>query len=278
MPSAMPDATRVGRTALSVIDLAETVVFYRDVVGLTVVERRDGGATLGTDGTPLLELTAAPDAPPRPDSAAGLFHVAFRFPTRAALGAALERVRDGWTLDGASDHHVSEALYLSDPEGNGVELSRDRPRESWPHDADGSVEMKTLPLDIEDLVAASDGGTTAPPGTDVGHVHLEVTSLPDARAFYVDALGLNRRQERDAALFVAAGDYHHHVGLNTWNGRTDPAEGRGLEWIELLLPTADALAAVRKRLDDHGVAVTARDDGFEVTDPDGITLWLRAVD
>ncbi|MFB6161524.1 MAG: VOC family protein [Haloferacaceae archaeon] len=273
----LPPSTRVGRAALRVADLGATVAFYRDVVGLAVLREDGEGATLGVEGTALVELRADADAPDRPGDAAGLYHVAVRLPSRGALGDALERVREHGRLEGASDHRVSEALYLADPEGNGVELYRDRPRSEWPVAADGTVRMDTLPLDRDALAAAADGGSSAPSGTDVGHVHLEVTSLPAARAFYVDALGLRVRQAWDSsALFLAAGDYHHHVGLNTWQGRSTPATGRGLAWFELVVPDAAALDDARARLRTHGADVTPVEGGIAVADPDGIAVRLVA--
>jgi catechol 2,3-dioxygenase len=277
----MPDTgtihpeTTVGRVALTVADPDGLATFYETVVGLVVHDRTDERVVLGDGTTPLLELVAAPDRPERGRDEAGLFHLAVRVPTRAALGAALERVEAGARLDGAADHHVSEALYLSDPEGNGVEIYRDRPRDEWPETADGRVQMDTLSLSLDALRAESDGGERVPAGTDVGHVHLEVTDVEAARSFYVDTLGLRLRQEMRGALFVAAGDYHHHLGLNPWRGRTAPQRGRGLAWFELRLPDAAALAAVRERLEAADVAVTDRDDGIVVTAPDDVSLRLR---
>ena len=273
---ALPAGTAVGRTALVVSDLDSVSAFYRDVVGLAVQHREGGRATLGAGGDPLLELTEDPDAPPRSPESAGLFHNAFRVPSRAALADALDRIGEAWELTGASDHRVSEALYLDDPEGNGVEVYRDRPREEWPIGEDGHVEMDTLPLDLEGLASEARGEASAPPGTDVGHVHLEVSDVPTARRFYAGALGMNVRQGWGPdALFVAAGDYHHHVGLNAWNGRSSPLEGRGLDWFELALPDEGSLAAARERFEDAGVEVTDGEQGFEVYDPDGIPVRLR---
>ena len=272
----LPPGTAVGRTALVVNDLETAVGFYRDVVGLAVRDRRAERATLGAGGDPLLVLGEDPEAPARPASSAGLFHTAFRVPSRAALGDALCRIRERWELDGASDHRVSEALYLDDPEGNGVEVYRDRPRPEWPTDADGGVEMDTLPLDLDALADDAAGEPAVPSGTDVGHVHLEVPDLSAARRFYVGTLGTNVRQEwGPSALFVAAGDYHHHVGLNTWNRRSEPRAGRGLDWFELGLPDGGSLEATRDRLADAGVEPVPIDGGFEVRDPDGIPIRLR---
>jgi catechol 2,3-dioxygenase len=271
----LPAATWIGRTALRVTELEEIVDFYQSVVGLELQTRTDATATLGAGGTPLLELECDPDAALR-GNRAGLFHTAFRVPSRAALGAALERIRGEWRLDGASDHNVSEALYLSDPAGNGVEIYRDRDRDRWPHAPDGSVQMDTLPLDLGDVLDASDGATDAPPGTTLGHIHLEATDIGASSAFYVDTLGFDVRMDAGSALFLAAGDYHHHVGLNTWNGRSDPAGGRGLAWFEVVVSDPAAVAAVRERLTGADRSLTERDGAIEVTDPDGIRLRIRA--
>jgi catechol 2,3-dioxygenase len=272
----VPDATRIGRTALLVANLEETTAFYRDVVGLTVLSRDGDTATLGVDETPLLVLTSADAQQPRAPEQTGLFHNAFRLPTRAALGAALDRIRERGQLSGASDHYVSEALYTADPEGNGVELYWDRPREEWPRADDGTIRIGTIPLELDDVAAQSDGAADAPAGTTVGHVHLEVSSLEATRAFYVDTLGLRVQTEAPSALFVAAGDYHHHLGLNTWNGRSQPAGGHGLAWFEFVVSDGETLDTVRRRLTETSTSVTELGDGFELADPDGITIRFRA--
>ncbi|MFC7185812.1 VOC family protein [Halorubrum yunnanense] len=301
----LPTETRIGRVALRVRDLDETTAFYRDVVGLAVLDRDGDEAVLGLDGAagaagaerdadPLLVLRRDPDRPERGATDAGLFHAAFRVPSRAALGAALDRVRGRWRLDGASDHLVSEALYLDDPEGNGVEIYRDRPRGEWPTADDGTVRMATEPLDLEGVAAAAEGGSSAaadasdsrlidrvPPGTDVGHVHLEATSLAAFEAVYVDGLGFEVGMTGPDVRFVAAGGYHHHLAANTWRGRTTPAAGRGLAWFEVVVPDEGALAAIRTRLDgvaadgDVDFAVTERRDGLAVTDADRIGVRVR---
>jgi catechol 2,3-dioxygenase len=272
----LPAETGVGRVALTVSDAAEVADFYDTVVGLSVHERATGRTVLGDGETALLELHEDADATERPRSAAGLFHTAFRVPSRAALGDALARVESSWRLTGTSDHLVSEALYCRDPEGNGVEIYRDRPRAEWDRTADGGVRMATDPLDAEGVRASAAGDDAVPRGTDVGHVHLEVTDLDTAREFYTEGLGMTVRTTFDGAVFLAAGDYHHHIGANVWNGRSAPASGRGLRWYELVVPDADALAATRGRLDAAGYAVEATDEGATVTDPDGITVRLRA--
>lgn len=274
-PPIIPDTARIGRTALVVTDLDAMIGFYRDVVGLTVQARREATATLGVGETPLLVLNRDENAPPRSRDRAGLFHNAFKVPSRAALGAALDRIRERWRLDGASDHYVSEALYLTDPEDNGVEIYADRPHEEWPRAADGTLRIGTAPLDLDDVAAQSNGAAEAPRGTTVGHVHLEVSSIEAARAFYVETLGLRVQTADDSVLFLAAGDYHHHLGLNAWNRRSRPAGGRGLSWFEFVVPDEGALGTVRRRLEDAGVSVSERAGTLEIADPDGIALRIR---
>ena len=287
---ALPDDTRLGRIALRVADRTATVEFYRDVVGLRVLDRGDdpdgeSTATLGVDGTPLLVVLEEPTAAPRDERETGLYHNAFRVPSRAALGAALNRIRNRWTLEGASDHGISEALYCADPEGNGFEIYCDRPREAWPRADDGTVRAAGGPLDIEALADAADGaaeptgdhGHAAPAGTTLGHVHLEVSSLEAAREFYAGTLGFDVSMGyAPGALFFAAGGYHHHIGANVWNGRSTPADGPGLAWVELLVPDAAAVDAVRARAAaDDDVTVADIGDCIEITDPDGIAIRVR---
>jgi catechol 2,3-dioxygenase len=279
--AALPPETRVGRVKLRVADRERAAAFYRAVTGLAPVETEDAGAgttTLGVDGDAVLLLEGAPDVPARPADTAGRLHLAYRYPDRSSLAAALGRTRAETRLTGASDHLVSEALYLRDPEDVGVELYRDRPREEWSH-TDGGVEMDTLPLDLDDLAAAGpvEPPADAPAGTDVGHVHLEVTDLDRAAAFYGDALGFAEMARYDGGRFVAAGGYHHHVGFNVWNGRSAPASGRGLDWFELVLPDGDAVDAAADRLAaaGHDPRPVEGRATVAVTDPDGIELRLR---
>ncbi|MCF2206419.1 VOC family protein [Halobacterium salinarum] len=271
----LPQGTRIGRTALRVGDLEEMTGFYRDVVGLSVLRTADTTSVLGVDDTPLLVLEGTEDTLQRHRSAAGLYHNAFRVPSRAALGDALARIRDQWQLGGASDHWVSEALYLTDPEGNGIEIYRDYPREDWPIADDGRVRISTEPLDLASIEAAATGGSQAPSGTDVGHVHLEVSSLDAFRDFYVDTLGFEVQTTVPAASFVSAGGYHHHIGANTWNHRSKPVGGRGLSWFEVVLPGTEVLNVIRERISDSQYTITARDEGIAVTGPDEIEVRLR---
>jgi len=271
----LPQETRIGRTALRVGDLEEMTRFYRDVVGLSVLRTSATTSVLGVDDTPLLVLEGAEDALERHRSGAGLYHNAFRVPSRAALGDALGRIREQWQLGGASDHWVSEALYLTDPEGNGIEIYRDYPRDEWPISDDGSVRISTEPLDLASIETAAGGGSRLPSGTDVGHVHLEVSSLDAFRDFYVDTLGFEVQTTVPAASFVSAGGYHHHLGANTWHHRTTPSDGRGLSWFEVVVPEPSALDAVRERFAAREIPVTETGDGIEITDPDGIKVRLQ---
>jgi catechol 2,3-dioxygenase len=186
-----------------------------------------------------------------------------------------------WPFEGAADHGVSEALYLSDPVGLGIELYADRPRERWQRPAGGhGVEMVTLPLDLEDLLAQSaDGPTPAmAAGTSVGHVHLKVSDVPAAAAFYRDALGFEQQAQLPSAAFLSAGGYHHHVGLNSWQSRgaeAAPDSAPGLRRVEFELGDADAVDAVERRLADgeDGLSIARGEDGeLSVRDPDGQLL------
>jgi len=271
----LPQGTRIGRTALRVADLEEMTGFYRDVVGLSVLRTSDTTSILGAGDTPLLVLEGDDEALERHRSGAGLYHNAFRVPSRGALGDALARIRDQWQLGGASDHWVSEALYLTDPEGNGIEIYRDYPRDEWPRSDDGRVRISTEPLDLDSIEAAATGNTQAPPGTDIGHVHLEVSSLDVFRDFYVDTLRFEVQTTVPAASFVSAGGYHHHIGANTWHHRTSPVSGRGLSWFEVILPERESLNTIRERVATREIPFTETDDGLVVHDPDEIEIRIR---
>lgn len=289
MASAAPidPSLRIGSVRLAVADLARSSEFYERVLGLPLVSHDNDGALLGVDREgPSLELTAIADPTPVSPHDTGLFHVAWLHHTRAALAATVQRiVRGGWLIGGASDHGVSEALYLSDPDGLGIEIYADRPREQWPRPADGQgVKMVTLPLDLDDLMAqapaqAQDAIT---PGTSVGHIHLKVSDVPRALAFYRDVLGLDEQAQLPAAAFLSAGGYHHHVGLNSWQSRgasSPPDSAPGLRNVGFELGDADALAALRGRLGEApgGTVAAHADDGhLSTSDPDGNRLTFVA--
>jgi catechol 2,3-dioxygenase len=275
--------TRMGVVRLTVSDLARTRAFYEQVLGLVVRDDTDGELLLGPDGgEALVGLRSDPSAARLHPRDTGLFHHALLLPTRADLARALVRIaRSGWPLDGASDHLVSEALYLSDPDGNGIEIYRDRPRERWSHEG-GQLKMATLPLDLDDIVDELgdriDVGP-APAGTTTGHVHLRVAELERTETFYHGLLGFDVVvRSYPGALFVSAGGYHHHLGLNTWHSRGgSPAPGGaiGLRSYEIVVPGAAELERVLARLRSAGEPIDADSDGSALLrDPNGIAVRL----
>jgi catechol 2,3-dioxygenase len=219
----LPDDAHIGRVSLTVTNLDRSVAFYRDLLGFDESTRDGGVAHLGAGGgSTLVELHEKPNAVPKPRRSAGLYHVAILVPSRAALGRSLRRLIDRqWPLTGASDHLVSEALYLDDPDGLGIEIYRDRARPEWPR-RNGQLAMATDPLDVQgvrDEPGAETAWTGLETGTVIGHVHLHVPHLDAAEALYCGRIGFEPTvRGYPGALFVAAGGYHHHLGLNTWTG------------------------------------------------------------
>ena len=226
----LPDATRLGRVRLQVASLDRSLPFYEDVLGLRRLDRRDGVATLGAsgDGTALVELHERAGARPVPRRGRlGLYHFAVLLPDRAALGRFLAHLAARGVRAGMSDHAVSEALYLTDPDGLGIEVYADRPRDAWRY-AGRQLHMHTEPLDTASLLAAGGGAPWAgmPPGTVIGHVHLHVGDIDAAAAFYHAALGFDKVVwSYPGALFLSAGGYHHHLGTNTWAAGAAPLGG-----------------------------------------------------
>ncbi len=277
--------TSMGTVRLTVSDIAASRRFYEQALGLRATEQDDGTLALGVAGErPLIELRGDASAPALDRRATGLYHVAILMPSRRDLAFALARLAEaGWPLDGASDHLVSEALYLSDPDGNGIEIYRDRPRAEW-RQVDGQLQMSTLPLDLRGLLAELSGTERleplAPSGTRVGHVHLQVSDLESAEAFYSGILGFDVMvRGYPGALFVSAGGYHHHLGLNTWQSRgaTPPAPGAvGLRNFEVLLPDAEALEQVLARVREARIATEPYGDAVLIRDPSGNGVLLRA--
>jgi catechol 2,3-dioxygenase len=279
----------IGSVELGVSDLARSADFYERVLGMPVIERETERASLGIDpARPALVLSEVADATPLPTRATGLFHVAWLHPTRADLADTVRRVAvERWPLEGASDHGVSEALYLSDPDGLGIEIYADRPRELWERALDGHrVRMVTLPLDLDDLLAQGDEqpAATIAAGTGVGHVHLKVADVPTTAAFYRDALGIAEQAQLPSAAFLGAGGYHHHVGLNSWQSQGAPgapATAPGLRRIDFVLSDAAALEAVERSLaeDPSAPALVRSPDGqLTVRDPDDEQLTFTAAD
>jgi catechol 2,3-dioxygenase len=276
--------TSLGAVTLTVGDLDLQTAFYRDAIGLRELRRAGGVVELGASGSgePLVVLAGDPDAPPRPPRTTGLFHLALLVPSRRELARSIHRVTGaGGRFTGASDHLVSEALYLDDPEGNGIEIYRDRDRAEWSYDG-GELKMATLPLDLEGVLAsapAGDAGDGMAEGTVVGHVHLQVASIPAAESFWAGAVGFDPVvRGYPGALFVSAGGYHHHLGLNTWAGEGAPAPpvgARGLRSLSIVLPGTAALEATLAEVRAAGGEVLEEDGTAVVSDPSGNRALLR---
>ncbi|MBT9258691.1 MAG: VOC family protein [Clostridiales bacterium] len=268
----LPETTELGQVELRTGDLSRSLRFYHDLLGLEILEKGPHEAWLAPlqGSEPILRLLEIPGAPPQPRHRAGLYHVAFRVPSRVDLARILRRLLDArWPFQGFADHLVSEALYLPDPDGNGLEIYRDRPRDTWQRTSHGYA-MATLPLDLEGLLDELQGGEGGPlsPGTVVGHVHLHVGDLEEATKFY-ENLGFEvTLRGFPGAMFLSAGGYHHHIGLNIWAGRNvlpAPKDAAGLESFTILLPTEDDLQALKDHLGLN------QGDPF-VVDPSGITV------
>jgi catechol 2,3-dioxygenase len=268
---------------LTVADLDRSLRYYNAAIGLATLERGSGRASLGSAGRELLVLVEEPGAQPAPQST-GLFHFALLVPERPALARWLAHaVRDRVGLTGLSDHRVSEAIYLRDPDYHGIEIYADRPREQW----DGKVDqvMTTLPLDVDSLLAELDDPETEAfdklaDGTVMGHVHLQVAEVPDAVAFYRDLLGFDLvAAVGGQAAFLSAGGYHHHVGANTWNsaGAGPPPPGSAaLRHATIVLPDSAERERLAGAISDAGLALEEGDGGPIVRDPSGNALLLAA--
>jgi len=278
MPAIDP-RTAIGAVRLTVSDLNRSREFYEQAIGLAVTDLDDGTVGLGVEGAPpIVQLHGDSSAPPLQSRATGLYHLAILLPSRRDLAVALIRLAKAhWPLDGASDHLVSEALYLSDPDGNGIEIYRDRPREEW-RTTNGQIEMATIRLDLDDVLdeLAENERVEAriPAGTSIGHVHLQVADLNDAEAFYSGVLGFDVTvRGYPQALFVSAGGYHHHIGMNTWHsaGAAPPPPGSvGLRSYDVLLPDRDELEKVLGRVQQAGLPTEQTADGATlVRDPSG---------
>jgi catechol 2,3-dioxygenase len=276
----LPDTLRLGPVHLTVSDLGRSIAFYERSLGLQLHDRDGEVATMGVGGEDLVVLVEEAGAAPG-GRHAGLFHFALLFPTRQELARAVLRLASAGTrLSGASDHGVSEAIYLRDPDDNGIELYVDRPRHAWPppRTAGERVEMYTIALDMEVLVREADGEEPRPqagPGVVVGHVHLHVGDVERGLAFYRDLLGFEVMANIGSAAFVSAGGYHHHLGFNVWLGndvKPLPPKTAGLREWTIVLESADQVATVRARVAAAGLEPTEHDGGFLARDP-----WETAV-
>jgi catechol 2,3-dioxygenase len=275
--SSIHPGTQIGLAALTVADLPRSLTFYRKALGFELLDEGEGQVTLGAGGTPLLVLSEHKGARPWPRdgrSYTGLYHFAILVPTRADLGRWLRHWLElGFPLPGQGDHLVSEALYLEDPDGNGIEIYRDRPREEWPR-INGEIQMASDPVDIRGVMAegSSAGQLWAgmPAGTRIGHMHLQVADIPKSEEFYSGVLGFDVIVRWPSALFISAGGYHHHIGMNTWHSRGSapaPEGTAGLRYFTITMPDAQALAPVLARLDAAGIPYSRENGGIAVEDP-----------
>lgn len=278
----LPAGTRLGTVRLQVASLDRSIAWYGDVIGARLIERVGGVARLGAHGSPetLIELHERPGAVPVPPRGRiGLFHVAILLPDRPSLGRFISHLGARGAQAGASDHGVSEALYLTDPDGLGLEIYRDRPRGEWGRHPDGRLQMGTDPLDLRAVVESAEGApwTGLPAGTTIGHLHLHVGDLETGARFYRDAIGLAPTvTEYPGALFLAADGYHHHLGTNIWARGATPAqphEARLLEW-RVIVPSGVDLDQAAARLSANGFEAMRDGGDLLSADPWGTAIRL----
>jgi len=272
--------TRIGSVSLTISDLERSIAFYQQMLGLQLQSRHAGYAWLGTEAVPeLVNLVEIPGARPA-RRRTGLYHMALLVPSREALARVFSHLlQSGYPLQGAADHLVSEALYLADPDGNGIEIYRDRPKESWPV-RNGQIQMATDPLDAEGILAelSPDPETWLgiDPGTRMGHIHLKVADIPKAQSFYCDVIGFDLvTRYGPSAAFVSAGGYHHHIGMNTWESAGAPAPEPGtigLRYFDLVLPEQKELDQLIARLQDSQWPHEAKPGEIVLDDPSGNTI------
>lgn len=276
-----PD-TRLGYVHLTVADLERSLAFYQEALGFQLHRQEEDSACLGAGQTDLLRLTGQPAAR-RVSRTTGLYHFAILVPTRHALAQSLQRIVETRTaVQGFADHGVSEAIYLADPDGNGIEIYRDRSRDQWPFQ-NGQLSMVTDPLDVDGLLAELNGYGEPWSGlsleTVLGHVHLHVANIAEAEVFYRDVLGFDLMQRYGpSASFLSAGGYHHHIAINTWAGvgaPPQPADALGMRHFEVTLPDEGELARLMERLARAAVPFDRREEGLLVRDPSGNGILLR---
>lgn len=272
----------IGGAHLRVSDLERSLAFYERVLGLEVQDRDRTHAALGAGARLLFTLREVASVVPRPRRSTGLYHAAVLVPNRASLGQVLARIVEArWPLQGASDHGVSEAIYLADPDGIGLEVYRDRPVSDWPRAGD-TWAMVTEALGVRALLDEAVGAGAVPPRaparTTLGHVHLQVRDIGEAEGFYHGALGFDVTQRMaPSALFVSAGGYHHHVGLNTWGvagAPPQPDQSPGLDYFDVAFPSAAALDVAREMMGRRGVAMDAVEGGWLARDPSSNAVRL----
>lgn len=279
----LPDDTHIDSVTLQVADLDRSIAYYKGVLGMHLLHRSDDRAELGSekDNRALIKLVQNPNAKPVPRRGLlGLYHFAILLPDRAALGRFVAHLGDIGAYAGMSDHLVSEAVYLTDPDGLGIEVYADRSRDTW-RLIDRQLEMTTKPLDVASVIGAAGGKKWdgMPSGTTIGHVHFHVGNIDEAARFYHEGLGMDKIVwNYPGALFMSAGGYHHHVGTNTWAAGARPAaddDARLLEWA-LVVSDAGAVQAAAASIANAGFTVKSDGDAMLASDSWGIKLRLRA--
>lgn len=274
--------TQIGLVSLTVADFDQSLHYYTRNIGLKLLSRNGQVAILGTAKHPLLELIEQPGAT-LPRGTTGLYHFALLVPNRLELAKTFKNLVDTETpLGGFSDHSVSEAIYLSDPDGNGIEIYRDRSPEKWPRQ-NGRLQMNTLPLDLQSLIGELNGQSPTwhelHDDTKMGHIHLHIRNVDEAEDFYCDVLGFERiMRYGPSAGFISAGGYHHHIGLNTWAGQgapPPPSDAAGLRYYQIILPSQAALDAVVQRLNENNVPYEQQEGNVTLQDPSKNNLQLK---
>jgi catechol 2,3-dioxygenase len=275
--------TRIGSLKLRVQDIDLMQPFYEQIMGLQVLEKDEANVHLGVDPkTVLVKLEIDPSAHKRGRGTTGLYHYAILLPGRHDLAVVLDRLLSrSYPLQGVADHYVSEAVYLADPEGNGIEMYADRPRDDW-YSSEGELRMGTVALDVEGLLSTigekSDREVKLPRGTRIGHIHLHVANLEKAVTFYRDVVGFELMMlYGSSAGFLSAGGYHHHIGINTWAGEGAPEPGpgsTGLVEYSILVPDSDELARIADRADAAGIEIDHAETVVRISDPSGNRLKI----
>lgn len=275
--------THIGNVTLKVRDLEKLIQFYTETIGLKILTRSDSAVQLTADGIkPLLTLEGNPMLEQRPVRSAGLYHLALLVPTRKDLANVLQHfIQTDTRLVGASNHKFSEAIYLQDPENNGIEVYRDVDRKDWVRDEKGKLPAVSEPLDVQGLLDEADNNkwNGLPEKTVMGHVHLNVTNIHEAEEFYINVLGFEE-QTRMAhhALFISAGGYHHHIALNIWNGPNaipSPIDATGLLHYEIVVPSAEVLDDFKNSLQQHNIAFIDESNRIFVKDPAGNGIIIK---
>lgn len=268
----------VGEVSLKVMNLDTAIAFYKDVIGFNVLEKTSETAILTADGhTPLVTLEQPAGVLPKSGRTSGLYHFAILLPSRADLASFLKHLLQNGYRFGAADHYVSEAIYLNDPDGNGIEVYCDRPADEWTW-KNGLVDMATESLDGEGILAESRADWTGlPAGTIMGHIHLHVGDLRDAEEFYTKGLGFQTVSYYPQAAFLSTGGYHHHIAINMWQGagvQAPPENSIGMKWYTLVFPDEAARGSVVERLQELGEPVSKDGQDYVTNDPAGNVIRL----